>query len=187
MIIKHRRTPNKINMSIVATIFASIALGIFVACGGNEPDVGVTRGNVLEIQVESPVMVEKIVWSDMAGQHRVIKAKATNRRLALVKVSVINRKSTIVPLLIETQDAEIGDRDGNRVYSLNPFKDARVQEKADPQENRYTPFLMAIDGLEIELERDFMVSGWMVFEVPLGLNIGTLWWNEVESLTVDFR
>lgn len=157
------------------------------ACGGGGPDVGVTRGRSLEIQVESPVLVEKVVWTDSDNQHRVLQAKATNRRLALVKVTLVNRKSTIVPLLIDNQDVRIGDRRGERIFALNPFEERRVQETPDPDENLYLPFLMDVEGLKVELERDFQVSGWMVFEVPLGLKLGTLWWNEVDDLSVDFR
>jgi hypothetical protein len=149
--------------------------------------VGITRGRSLEIQVESPVLVEKVVWTDSDNQHRVLQAKATNRRLALVKITLVNRKSTIVPLLIDVQDVRIGDRRGERIFALNPFKERKVQETPDPEENLYLPFLTDVEGLKVELKRDFQVSGWMVFEVPLGLKLGTLWWNEVDDLSVDFR
>ena len=157
------------------------------ACGDGGPDVGVTRGRSLEIQVESPVLVEKVVWTDSENQHRVIQAKATNRRLALVKVTLVNRKSTVIPLLIDSQDARIGDRRGERIFALNPFEEPKTQETPDPEENLYVPFLMNVRGLEVELKRDFQISGWMVFEVPLGLKLGTLWWSEVDDLSVDFR
>ena len=172
---------------VIVILLVLVTLGVSAACGGGGPDVGVTRGRSLEIQVESPVLLEKVVWTNTENQHRVIQAKATNRRLALVKVTLVNRKSTVIPLLIDRLDARIGDRKGEKIYALNPFEDATVQETPDPDENQYLPFLMAVEGLAVELKRDFQVSGWMVFEVPLGLRLGTLWWNEVDDLSVDFR
>ena len=173
---------NSRSVGVLAILLVMLALGA-AACGGGGPDVGITKGRSLEIQVEKPVIVEKLVWTDSANQHRVIRAKATNRRLALVKVTIVNRKSTIIPLLIDRLDARIGDRRGEKIYALNPFEDETVLETPDPDENRYLPFLMD----QVDLERDFQVSGWMVFEVPLGLKLGTLWWNEVDDLSVDFR
>ena len=176
------RIENSRAVGVFAILLVAVGLGA-AACGGGGPDVGITKGRSLEIQVEKPVIVEKVVWTDSANQHRVIRAGATNRRLALVKVTIVNRKSTIIPLLIDRLDARIGDRKGEKIYALNPFEDETVLESPDRDENRYLPFLMD----QVELERDFQVSGWMVFEVPLGLKLGTLWWNEVDDLSVDFR
>ena len=42
----------------------------------------------------------------------------------------------------------------------------------------FKPFLWG----NINLDKNFQVQGWMVFDVPKGLILGTIWWEEVDSI-----
>ena len=39
---------------------------------------------------------------------------------------------------------------------------------------------------EIELERNFQATGYMVFDVPKGLTLGSVWWSEFDDIIADF-
>ena len=169
-----------------ATHFAILALLLIVVpalagCGG-EPERLSGRGRSLEVHTTQPLIVDKLAFTDNAGQHLVIRPRASNRQLVLLNIAVINRTSLVTPLLIDTEAAQLGDRRGERIDALNPFEAAKVVEAADPEENMYAPFLWG----DVQLDRDFQVDGWMVFDVPKGLILGSLWWDEVDSIIVDF-
>ena len=168
------------------THFAILALMLIVVptiagCGG-EPERLSGRGRSLEVHTTQPLIVDKLAFTDNAGQHLVIRPRASNRQLVLLNIAVINRTSLVTPLLIDTEAAQLGDRRGERIDALNPFEAAKVVEAADPEENMYAPFLWG----DVQLDRDFQVDGWMVFDVPKGLILGSLWWDEVDSIIVDF-
>lgn len=166
--------------------FAILALLLIVVpalagCGG-DPERLSGRGRSLEVHTTQPLIVDKLAFTDNAGQHLVIRPRASNRQLVLLNIAVINRTSLVTPLLIDTEAAQLGDRRGERIDALNPFEAAKVVEAADPEENMYAPFLWG----DVQLDRDFQVDGWMVFDVPKGLILGSLWWDEVDSIIVDF-
>ena len=65
---------------------------------------------------------------------------------------------------------------------LSTFAASKPTDPGDPDENLYSPFLWG----EVNLDREFQVEGWMVFDVPKGLVLGSLWWDEVDSIIADF-
>ena len=158
---------------------ASLAL---FACGSDDPEKVRSRGRSLEVHTSHPLIVEKVAFRDNAGQHRVIRPRASNRQLVLLDITIVNRTSLITPLLIDEESAQIGDRRGERIDAVDPFEASRVVDAADPEEDLYSPFLWG----QIELDREFQVQGWMVFDVPKGLILGSLWWEEVDTIITDF-
>lgn len=173
-----RKTPAR-HLAILALLL--IVVPALAGCGG-EPERLSGRGRSLEVHTTQPLIVDKLAFTDNAGQHLVIRPRASNRQLVLLNIAVINRTSLVTPLLIDTEAAQLGDRRGERIDALNPFEAAKVVEAADPEENMYAPFLWG----DVQLDRDFQVDGWMVFDVPKGLILGSLWWDEVDSIIVDF-
>jgi len=153
-----------------------------MSCGSDEPEKVSSRGRSLEVHTTYPLIVEKVAFKDVSGQHRVIRPRASNRQLVLLDVTLVNRTSLITPLLIDEEAAQIGDRRGERIDAIDPFEASRLTESADPEEDLYTPFLWG----QIELDKEFQVQGWMVFDVPKGLILGSLWWEEVDTIITDF-
>lgn len=181
---RFRRRPGASNMLI--RHFAILALSLIVVpalagCGG-EPERLSGRGRSLEVHTTQPLIVDKLAFTDNDGQHLVIRPRASNRQLVLLNIAVINRTSLVTPLFIDSEAAQLGDRRGERIDALDPFESAKVVDAADPEENMYSPFLWG----DVQLDRDFQVDGWMVFDVPKGLILGSLWWDEVDSIIVDF-
>ena len=174
-------------------VFAMLALAVlsllFTGCGSDDPDMAFARGRSIEIHAQRPILLEKVSFSSTSTkggvstlQHRIIRPKASNRQLAAVMVTVVNRTSTVMPLLIDPEAARLGDRRGQRINALDPFERSDLIEVADEEENSYSPLLWG----DIQLDRNFQVEGWIVFDVPKGLTLGTLWWDEVDDVLADF-
>ena len=159
-----------------------VALALLLLACSSEPEKLVVRGRSLELHASQPNLVDKIAFLDGQGKHRVLRPRASNRQLAMIDVTIVNRTSLITPLLVDPDAANLGDRRGERVSPLNPFDDAEFVDVASPDEDKFKPFLWG----EVELDKDFQVQGWMVFDVPKGLILGTLWWEEVDTIVGDY-
>ncbi len=168
--LKTRYLPALLGLLIVALIGCS-----------SDPDIIAVRGRSIEIHAERPVVVEKISFSS-GDDHRLIRPRASNRELAAVLVTVVNRTSTVMPLLIDPEAARLGDRRGERISALDPFERSAQVETTDEEEDRFAPLLWG----QIQLDRNFQVSGWVLFDVPKGLTLGTLWWDEVDEVVADY-
>jgi hypothetical protein len=155
-------------------------LGAVAACGGN-PDVAVSRGRSLELHVSTPDIVNEVNFIDGAGNPRQIRARASNRQLAVVEVTVVNRTSIVTPLRIDSESAQLGDRRGQRIDALDPFESGRPIAELSEDDQTYAGFLWG----DTQLEREFQITGWMVFDVPRGLTLGTFWWREVDQISVN--
>ena len=147
----------------------------------SDPDLIAVRGRSIEIHAERPVILEKVAYS-FGGEHREIRPRASNRQLAVVKVTVVNRTSTTMPLLVNPEAARIGDRRGERIEARDPFIDYKVVDHAAEDEDAYAPLLWG----DIELNREFQVQGWMVFDVPKNLTLGSFWWHEIDEVVGDY-
>ena len=165
----------------ILLVLLAAPLALF-ACGSDDPEKVRSRGRSLEIHTSYPLIVEKVAFKDSQGQHRVIRPRASNRQLVLLDITLVNRTSLITPLLINEEAAQIGDRRGERIDAIDPFESSRVVDAADPDEDLYSPFLWG----QIELGKEFQVEGYMIFDVPKGLILGSLWWEQVDAIITDF-
>ena len=91
----------------------------------------------------------------------------------------------MIPLLVDADAVKLGDRRGKRYEAINPFEkskkiDGKLTEGIKVKE------IAPIFWDKTELPRDFQVGGYLVFDVPKGLIIGTLFWDEIEYIPVDF-
>ena len=156
-----------------------VLLGAIAVCGN--PDVAVSLGRTLELHVSTPNIVNEVNFFDEAGKPRQIRARASNRQLVVVEVTIVNRTSIVTPLRIDSESAQLGDRRGQRIDVLDPFESGRPLAELSEEDRTYTGFLWG----DTQLERKFQITGWMVFDVPKGLTLGTLWWREVDQISVD--
>ena len=175
--------------ALTAALALATLSALAVGCGSDEPDFAFARGRSIEIHAQRPVILDKLSFSSTSTtgevstlQHRIIRPKASNRELAAVLVTVVNRTSTVMPLLIDPEAARLGDRRGQRINALDPFERSVLIDAADEEEDQYSPLLWG----EIDLDRHFQVEGWVLFDVPKGLTLGTLWWDEVDDVLADF-
>ena len=173
-----RRLPARLRYLVALIVLLVIAAG----CGGSS-DISVRVGRSLEVWVSSPNVVEEVNFIDGTGSPFQIRARASNRQLAIVEVTIVNRTSIVTPLSIDSDAAQLGDRRGSRVNVLDPFQAGRRIERIAEDDEVYAPFLWS----DTELGRNLQISGYMVFDVPKGLSLGTFWWREVDTVTVDLN
>ena len=175
---------NRLKGALTPLALMVLALAVFplMSCGSDDAEKIRARGRSLEVHTSHPLIVDKVAFRDVTGQHRVIRPKASNRQLVLLDITLVNRTSLVTPLLIDEEAAQLGDRRGERIDAIDPFESSRVVDVADTDEDLYSPFLWG----EVELDRQFQVEGWMVFDVPKGLILGSLWWEEVDTIIADF-
>ena len=170
--------------STLAVLSACLtAITFFVSCNSEQLDFGRTGRN-LEIHASRPQVVSKAFYTE-GGITRIITPSASNRKLAVVNTTIVNRSSTVIPISVDPDAATLGDRKGKKSNAIDPF--ARSKEfsgaiEPDPDVLEITPVLWG----EMELSRGFQVSGSLVFDVPKGLRLGTIFWDEVEYIPVDF-
>ena len=177
---KHNRISGCLTPALLLLVLlAALALS---SCGGGDAETVRARGRSLEVHTTYPLIVEKVAYRDGTGQHRVIRPRASNRQLVLLNITIVNRTSLVTPLFIDEEAAQIGDRRGERIDAIDPEKASRIVDVADPEEDMYAPFLWG----PVDLDREFQVQGWMVFDVPKGLILGSLWWEEVDTIITDF-
>ena len=174
-----------------AIMLGLIALAL-VGCSSN-PDVIGVRGRSIEIHAKRPVVAEKITYGSPGDQFYVFRPRASNRQMAAVCVTVVNRTSTVMPLEVNPDAARLGDRRGERIQAFDPFESSSIVDSADEDSiltdpgddedlSRCTQLLWG----QVQLDRNFQVSGWMLFDVPKGLTLGTLWWDEVDEVVLDY-
>ena len=153
-------------------------------CGGDD-NYAVAKGRQLDFVADDPRWGDNVIFTDGLGRKRLIRPKASNRQIAVVNIIVANRSTTMVSLLLNESAVELGDRRSDRLEAIDPFN-AEVLE-TDHEDHRDAVVLddPPLWG-EVELKKGFQIEGWFVFDVPKGLKLGTLWWNQADTVSLDF-
>ena len=177
-------------MHIFRIRFASLLIPLslmivcmLASCTQEQVDLG-SAGRNLEIHASRPQVVAKVFYTE-DGVTKVISPSASNRKLAVINVTVVNRSSTVIPLSVDGEAAKLGDRRGKKIGALDPFgrsKPVSGTIETGPEIVEISPVLWG----EMDLARGFQVSGYLVFDVPKGLILGTIFWDEVEYIPIDF-
>ena len=164
------------------TMLAIVLSSLAAACGGGD-DQSVARGRQLHFIAEAPRVAEKVIFTDGNNNRWVIRPKASNRQIAVVELTIANFSTTVASLLLNESAALLGDRRSDRIEPINPFDSATP---ADDDERG----ALVIDGQllwgQVELEKDRQIEGAFVFDVPKGLILGTLWWEQTDTVSLDF-
>ena len=155
-------------MKNITLLILTLTILTLISCKQEITLVG-KSGRSLEILVDKPLKLENLDYVHLNGQYNRLFPKASNRILALVEVTVINRTSTVVPIKIDEDASLLGDSRGETIEPLNPFKNEQLIILNEPIKDIYSPLLWG----DIELARNTQVSGWMIFDVPRGLRLNS--------------
>ena len=164
-------------MKNITLLILTLTILTLISCKQEITLVG-KSGRSLEILVDKPLKLENLDYVHLNGQYNRLFPKASNRILALVEVTVINRTSTVVPIKIDENASLLGDSRGETIEPLNPFKSEQLIILNEPIKDIYSPLLWG----DIELARNTQVSGWMIFDVPRGLRLNSFTWDEVDYI-----
>ena len=176
------KIPSFLSLIVIVCVAVSSVFGF--ACSG-EPERRAVAGRNIEIHTGFPVVVDSAFYKGTDGKTRVITPSASNRQLVVMKPTIVNRTSTVIPLLIDTEAAKIGDRRSRKFPAVDPIAKARSISTSLEE----SPTVMDISPIlwgDVELARQTQVEGYIVFDVPKGVILGTLFWDEIEYIPVDF-
>lgn len=110
----------------------------------------------------------------------------------MVRLKVENHTATSAIVNVDERAAELRDFFQGKYFPINVNE--RVEEVSAPEnpaDERPMVFLwnrvLEDGGSEaFELQKDFGVDGWMVFEAPKGTKFRSLRWRAGDSLTIVF-
>ena len=167
---------------LAAALIAALMGAIAAGCGGGEPDAYAVRGRTMELVFEVPVVGKKVYFTN-AGTGYVMEVADPSTRIAAVKFTVINRQINISKLRVGADSVSIGHgKTGERHGAIDPFVKAIQYDGPIPEDEEFSPLLWD----EFELERGYQSSGWIFFEVPVGLTLDTLWWRAADDIIGRF-
>ena len=162
-------------------IFFIVLLPVLItSCLNDDSSSNFTKGRTIAIETFAPIVRDRISFTDTQGNIRLIKPKPNNKLVA-VKVRIINESVTYVPLFIDTEAAELGDRGGSRGWNIDPYKSSVSTSSREAELDKFTPLLNG----HIELNKGFEVTGWMLFDLERNISPLTLWWRESDDITSD--
>tara|TARA_B100000073_G_scaffold252536_1_gene212599 strand:- start:893 stop:1420 length:528 start_codon:yes stop_codon:yes gene_type:complete len=162
-------------------IFFIVLLPVLItSCLNDDSSSNLTKGRTIAIETFAPIVRDRISFTDTQGNIRLIKPKPNNKLVA-VKVRIINESVTYVPLFIDTEAAELGDRGGSRGWNIDPYKSSVSTSSIEAELDKFTPLLSG----HIELNKGFEVTGWMLFDLERNISPLTLWWRESDDITSD--
>ncbi len=171
----------KINIISLLSILP-IMLMITLAC---EDDItgSSAKGRNLEIYSDFPLIVDQAFF-EINGEKRIISPSASNREIVIVDTKITNRTTTVIPIIVDTETVMLGDRRGKKYPPVNPYEDSIIVESISTNEGikNVSPILWD----SFDLARGYEIQGFLIFDVPKGLLLGTLFWDEVEYIPVDF-
>jgi hypothetical protein len=167
---------------LIATILLPV---ICVACENENRSAFGSKGRTMEIHAEAPQVVDRAFFVDKGGKTRILVPGASNRQLVVVEVTVVNRTSTVIPFVVDEEGVQLGDRRAKRYGAINPFEKSKLYN-GTLEESRDVKDIVPVLWGETDLARKFQVGGYIVFDIPKGTILGTLFWDDVEYVPVDF-
>ena len=166
---------------ILVLIFVASACSNIPFLGNEEespPAEGYWPGRVLEMYTGMMEVTPSIAFRYENDEIRVLNPSSSKNVLVAIKMTFVNRNTVVVPMLVNEDSVEIGNPFDDRIRPINPFENSILADVPEEELSHITPFLWG----PTELVRNFQVEGYMIFEVPQGMAITTLWWEEVDSI-----
>ncbi len=170
--------------AVIGSVALAVALLAAAAGCGGEDDISYARGRQLHFSAKPPRVAEKVIFTDGSGRRQAVRPRASNRQLAVVSITVANLSTTVASMLLDEGAVQLGDRRSDRIEAINPYEQA---VPADDTDDRGAIVLeeQLLWG-QVELEKDLQIEGSFIFDVPKGLILGTLWWNQTDTVSMDF-
>lgn len=155
------------------------ALGLIAAgCGGADEGVWVS-GKIMQMRVSEVQHVESVAYR-IGDDHYVIRPQTQGRDLVVAQVLLVNRRSAQVSLFVDPDAVDLEGGDARDYPPIDPYVRGQKVDVADVDEGLFTPFLWDA----VEMARDFQIVGWMVFEVPRGVDVSRIRWHNVDTFSV---
>lgn len=150
-----------------------------------------SAGRNIEVHAKEPLVVDIAYFTDsvtdpnglLVSKKFELTPSASNKQLVLLDLMIVNRSSTVIPMLFDEDAVRIGDRRGKRIEASNPYQ---IAKELNLQTDIVGTEVNQLVWGDIELPRQTQIGGTMIFEVPKGLLLGTLFWDEIEFIPIDY-
>ena len=181
---------------------------LLAACSDASPAFGqYWRGRILDVNLvtmeRTPELLYSTLDSEQATRHYRIAPSAEDLELVLLRVKVENHTATSAIVNIDSQAAEMRDFFQEKYFPLNaserveevgppanPSDERCARAPANPGDEECFVFLWnaSVDGVSkaFELQRDFGIDGWMVFEAPIDTKFREFRWRAGDTLSITF-
>jgi hypothetical protein len=171
-------------IAIYLALILVLTVGGVAGCIRSEPEIFVSRGEILIIVISKIQVVDKVFYAKPKEdseevQTFVITPQEEGTTLALAQARVVNQKSTRVTLTLDKEAVllEIGSEIFNPLYFA---EHSEPTTELIPEEYSYTPLLWG----NVHIKKGFEVTGWFIFEVPVDSDFTNFYWEDVESIRV---
>ena len=164
-----------IQLIALVTVLAAM---LTTACG-DDPLTSITlAGRGLTMNVSELQVVDGVIYQDVDSEFYSVGPAMEGHDLIVARVTIWNTRSGLLSLNIDEDSGRLDGTDGEQSFPVDPYE-RRVKLDAPPAAlSPHLPFLWGPS----ELPQDFNISGWMVFELPVGTEIAQLRWEQVDAL-----
>ncbi len=176
----------KTKFGILFTLL-SVATLVVTACGSDKPKgiLGSQRGNNMSLVVYEVTLKDAVYYGetkDNVATYYRVKPSSPDMKLAVVSITIRNDKSTQIAMNVDDKSYRLLDKDGKEFLSIDPFKNRELAPNVPNNEGLYTwvwgPF---------DIQKEFGVTGWALFEVPKDTKATQFRWDAVETIFVRFE
>ena len=188
---------NALRRPVIISVLVSLLILGLGACSDISPVFGqYHRGRVLDVNVVTLERVDRLLYATLdtaqVEHHWSISPSEEDLELVLVRLKVENHTATSAIVNVDERAAELRDFFQGKYFPIDVNE--RVEEvsaPSNPADERPMVFLwnQALEGggsAAFELQKDFGVDGWMVFEAPKGTKFRDFRWRAGDSLTIEF-
>ena len=122
MLKQHLKNNIKYPIIFITLILILSTLG----CESDDSDFSIRKGRTIAIGATPPIVRDRITFTDTTGKIRLVEPISANNKLVVVKLKIINDSVTHVPVFIDTEAAELGDRGGSRGWNIDPYTNSVI-------------------------------------------------------------
>ena len=139
------------------------------------------RGEILAVGAHKPKLMDQVLYS-VKGQNFSISSSEDNFQIAVVKLRVVNMKSTQVTLNVDRDAVTIVSKDGQ---TFSPFYPEDMASKTSDIHPEGNPYGLHVWG-SFQLNKGYEIAGTVFFEVPKDLEFSDTIWDNVEYVRVPY-
>ena len=161
------------------------ALVVGAGCYNPRLQAEIYSGHQLTLGLGTAQQTDQIIFRQ-GGEVKVVRPSA-GKTLVAVPLTVQNNKAGTALLLVNEDAALLRDTSFRNYPPIDPFGQAvPLGEPSDESleaEGRFVPFLWGA----YELEKDFRLTGWLIFETPSSRQWEALDWRQGDTIIAYFH
>ena len=168
----------------IVIIMALLCWPLALGCFTENHQTRVNKGAQLTIVTSTPKIANEIVFRHDNEIRRII--PTTNKELVAVYIGIINSDVGEASLYIDSDAAVLRDSNYKTHPIVDPFTNSEILtsqlDYTDSQLMEYVPLLWGNQTLM----RDYQITGFLIFETPIGREWQSLDWYQGDSIVAKF-